>query len=1337
MQVASPTISLSPARAGAGFGDFGSSDAHLTQSSPSQRRPRRSLRLSGASLASPRQDANKENTSVIALSLPSTSAKTLDGVSDSNDLIGSRFGSPLTNSSPLRSSPLRTRSSPVRNRSPLQRALDPRSDDFASSSDESDASDVVFFGKPSSAEKKKRIHYEQRVLEKRLKHKDSLDLARRRPISFNPDDTMLFDDQRTNSWAWSQPTPTSRNSTNTILSSPIKTPLHLTSHSGSDQNARASSPVALATPAKAEKLVEEEIAPSPRQANSPGQPAPPSSTQRVDAQSVSPDSPRISVLDSPSRSQGTLAAQQQIDFNPFLAAQASPTSAPAAKSSPSKEQMNSTHRTQSPVRSVETLIGATMAQNKEYHSPMRSPRRSPRLSLRALQLSTSPTKVGSAGLLFGSSTPFQQPVAMHQTAPLQHSTPFQEPAAVPPIPPSTGLSRFACLQNISPINARVLETPANRALSIRLAHHSILPSPFISNAVFEPQTVASSIAPSGSPSRGMRIASPANHVASPQKHNSGPMEPLRPLSSSAREESSVMEAPTLATPSVRFAMPEASETPSKTAWLGNVNSLAIRTPSPSKAPTAVEDSRSIEPAPPVSQRPLSPMRHDNHAAAVSPSTPPAMVANAKPETPGPVFRQTARRVPIHQHEADFGVKVSPEKPSYSPRRVYSNSSARNTEFAVKHERIPARRVQVHSTAGARQISTKHGEGPAPAAMRVASVASKAARTVSSGTSRIGSQGATLPAAALARAASAAVAPSSSSSAPRAALSQPVARAVPSMQGSSVASKASRQRLASAALAARPNSPSRQARPISGLPRPRSAQPAGMSAAASGPGSRLPRPASTCPSASTAKSTSRPVPMAIARLAPSQQSTHRAPTASSAPRTQGASSPSESSPVDSSPVSEASTPSEDNGLQAMQVTEESSEVDRPTSDPNRVSPSNSATVRVNHATETTESFDLRRQASASSLRSLVREAEVNTQPAPAAQTHQVKTARMISPTSDAITVRSSSPVKSTTIARPPSSARSAPPVVLDPEQQRLRCLAMQEKARNRTPKGAPSTGVSASSETEELANSEDNANGSSPVPGTIEPAINAGPAPSAAEALAAKHAEAVDAAQAPNAGVNAAANTSSGSTAPTTGRPLRSARAASRPLAPSATRVPPSRGRALSLNDIIAARKIDVPLSLTDQLKLADSVNKKHNEKTLARYKITKVQRPYERPPSPDRHDHEPEACTIIDDVSSHRQGKGDLAPYSTPTKSSASSSSAHASAGGRKSVRWYRPLFVGKGAQYGLRACESKPALKPIRYELDRMGNKVATGCSPKLSKGQSIVIYRNYFKGEPEPADD
>ncbi len=147
------------------------------------------------------------------------------------------------------------------------------------------------------------------------------------------------------------------------------------------------------------------------------------------------------------------------------------------------------------------------------------------------------------------------------------------------------------------------------------------------------------------------------------------------------------------------------------------------------------------------------------------------------------------------------------------------------------------------------------------------------------------------------------------------------------------------------------------------------------------------------------------------------------------------------------------------------------------------------------------------------------------------------------------------------------------------------------------------------------------------------------------------------------------------------------------------------------------------------------MNKKHNEKTLARYKITKIQRPYERPPSPERHDHEPEACTIIDDLSSHRQGKGDLVPYSTPVKTA--STLGYGASNARKCVRWYRPLFVGQGAHYGVKACESRPALKPIQYEMDKMGNKVATGTSPKLSKGQSIVIYRNYFMGEPEPADD
>lgn len=380
--------------------------------------------------------------------------------------------------------------------------------------------------------------------------------------------------------------------------------------------------------------------------------------------------------------------------------------------------------------------------------------------------------------------------------------------------------------------------------------------------------------------------------------------------------------------------------------------------------------------------------------------------------------------------------------------------------------------------------------------------------------------------------------------------------------------------------------------------------------------------------------------------------------------------------------------------------------------------------------------LRKQISSAALRVAVAKVDVEAASEPVAQTQVSKATKSSSRVTEAAPARSSSPVVPAPPSRPPpSSARVAPAVVLDPEQQRLRCLAMQEKARNRTPKASSSTSVPSSSDAEELVSNETGSAGDSPPADGAVPASGApttvGPA-SAVEALANKHAEAIEAVSdmsAPSGGTNVAASTTT-----STGRPLRSTRATSRPLAPSATRVPPSRGRALSLNDIIAARKIDVPLSLTDQLRLADTVNKKRNEKTLARYKVTKVQRPYERPPSPERHDHEPEACTIIEDVGSHRQGKGDLAPYSTPVKSSLSG---YGSSEARKSVRWYRPLFVGKGSQYGIRASGAKPALKPIRYELDRMGNKVATGSSPKLSKGQSIIIYRNYFKGEPEPADD
>ncbi|TKY85316.1 hypothetical protein EX895_005478 [Sporisorium graminicola] len=1333
MQVVAPTPSPARSTLGAVPSGFDTVEVQASPSTPSKRRLRRSLRLSGASLASPSQALNKENIRIAASSQPSTSAKVLDiGSSDSDKLSSPRLSSPLTSSSPLHSSPLRSRSSPLKSRSPLRRALQSHNDEMASSSDESDDSVLVFFGKPSSAEKKKRVHYEQRVLEKRLKHKDSLDLARRRPISFNPDDTMLIDVQNAYGWSWSKPTPTPSRSTKLLLSSPTRSPASTASPTKSRGSTRCSSPATLAMPSGQSQPEGAPGTPGLCLAEAFGPAARSKSTTEYNEVSLVPNSPRRNEQEDaeqqaapPNIPQEDIANRERSQIKPFMAAEASSAKDSPAKRSPSKQWSESPHRNQSPIRSVETLIDATMAHNKDVHSPMRSPRRSPRLSLKALQLSTSPTKIGTAGPTFGLSTPFQQTLAMQQPIPHQLSTPFQQPAVASLVPPSTGLSRFACLQNLSTLNNRAPETPTNKAPLMQLTHQSVLPSPFISTGLFElpalePATASKLRSPSRSSYRSMQGPSPARHAATTEQ--------TVEAHSMVSHASPPKAAPTPGTPSVRFADSELLETASKLCPASSANLSAARSSTPSKIRYEVDHLAAPQPL-------HSPQRQSAEQATTLLATPLPTATEAKPETPGPIFRQTARRVPIHQHEADFGVKVSPEKLSYSPRRAYANSSARTNDFGIKQERIPARRVPVQPSAAVRQTSSssRPGEVPVTAAMRVASVASKGARMVSNGSSRIGGQSTSLPPAALARGVSF-VQPAST--ALNTATTQSAARSVSASQGSSVASKASRlQRPASAAFGVRPNSPSKQARSLSGLPRPRSAQPTSSSTPASGPGSRLPRPATVGTSTNVTRPVSRPVPMAIARLAPGQQSAEREPAATATSRPQTIATPASTS-VNSAEVSlasEALTLSQDDGPQADEC---SPETVAATADTEAPTTSYQAVIQAEQPIASSVASDLRRQPSASALHSTAREAIAKAQPESTDQSHKIKTTAGVGATSDGDSARSSSPVVRAPPARPPSSARSAPPVVRDPEQQRLRCLAMQEKARNRTPKGSSSASVTASSDVEELPLSENGTARGSPPANTAEPAqtliSGLGTVPSAVEALAAKHAEAVDVA------ATSGTYSANGSTAPaatTTGRPLRSTRSASRPLAPSATRVPPSRGRALSLNDIIAARKIDVPLSLADQLKLADTVNKKQNEKTLARYKITKVQRPYERPPSPERHDHEPEACTIIDDLSSHRQGKGDLSPYSTPSKSSATST--YAAKDGRKSVRWYRPLFVGKGAQYGTRPCESRPALKPIHYELDRMGNKVPTGSSPKLSKGQSVVIYRNYFKGEPEPADD
>lgn len=1349
---------LSPSRPRLGPDGVGSSDAKLsliTNASP--RRLRRSLRLSGAALSSPQSLLNKVNVGAPPMNQPSTSAKTLDmGISESDKLSSSpRVGSPLSGSPSLHSSPLRSRSSPIRIESPLRRSRMAQSDDIVSSSDESDDSTLVFFGKPSSAEKKKRVHYEQRVLEKRLKHKDSLDLARRRPISFNPDDTMLIDDQHTFGWSWNKPTPTPSRPGIMLLSSPTLSSAVPDSPSKGRSSTRNSSPdpppmlldddpaphrISSLDITRLENLDTRESSEKASPEATQVSPAGPETTQLIkEAEApiqVRPESQTVE-----------LKSNDKQDVNPFIVARNSPAKDSAPKS-PSKQRPESPRRAQSPVRLIETLIGATMTHNRDLASPMRSPRRSPRLSVRALQLSTSPTKVTGSGLFFGPSIPFQQSLAAQQATPLQQSTPFQQPAAVQPVPPSTGLSRFACLQNLSSFN-RAQETPANRALSMRMAHHAVLPSPFISGGIFEPLAEALPVGTathqttSQSPVRPLRAPSTGQLTPSPWKQSASVDEQAVDADPILRSSSPSKAAPVPGTPSVRFVEPEMHTTPSRTGKTQNGETQGARSPSPAKAQIITDLSRSPEQLAELQPEPQSspaPARDGAVSNLEMPSTPPSVMAESKTETPGPVYRQTARRVPIHQHEADFGVKVSPEKLSYSPRKAYANSSARTNDFGAKPERIPARRVTVQSALAARQTSGKQGEPSAPTSARIPSVASKAARTASAGASRIGSQATSLSAAALSHTVSASAAPTSAATS-SAATKQPATRLVSLSQEPSVASKASRlQRPASTTFVDPTSSPSKQTRSLSGLPRPKLAPPTASAALGAGPGSRLPRPATLGATANAARPTSRPVPMAIARLAPAQQGIHRAVAASATPKPQAAS-PASGSSVEAAPTSEPSDPTQDEEMKDAAPVAPEPSMASPEAEVTGTRQPESQVIQAEGVASS--SVPLRRHISSSALRVPAVRADADAQPDSVSQALQTKTARSMGRAIETAPARSSSPVVAAPPARPPSSARSAPPVMLDPEQQRLRCLAMQEKARNRTPKLSSSVNAPTSSDVEELPSSEAGAAGSSPQVNTVEQSLAGatGPtgAPSAAEALASKHAEAMDTASTTSA-PSSAPGTATGmaataSTTASTGRPLRSTRSASRPLTPSATRVPPSRGRALSLNDIIAARKIDVPLSLTDQLRLADTVNKKHNEKTLARYKITKVQRPYERPPSPERHDHEPEACTIIDDSGSHRQGKGDLAPYSTPIKGS--SSTGHGSLAGRKCVRWYRPLFVGKGAQYGIRASEARPALKPIQYELDRMGNKVATGNSPKLSKGQSIVIYRNYFKGEPEPADE
>ncbi|SNX84834.1 uncharacterized protein MEPE_03543 [Melanopsichium pennsylvanicum] len=1354
MQADSPTPpsaphNLSPTRPGLASTGFGPSDAKPTPANVSPRRLRRSPRLSGAVISSPQNAFDKENIASSLPSEPSTSAKTLDaGVSENSPC---PKGFPLFQSPTRRTSPLRSRSSPTKYESALGRTVNPQSDDILSSSYESDDSVVVFFGKPSSAEKKKRLRYEQRVLEKRLKHKDSLDLARRRPISFNPDDTMLVDETMcVGGWSWNKAAPTPLRNGMTLLSSPTLSASSPTQGRSSARNFSSRQTLTLfgsdrdmeqvasprrSTMTMADVLATPEETPqhdqnfadseSPQDVEEAQSAQRPVQERQVDqikpVEQTEPqdqgDAPRKAQPDA-QRLEAVIG--EKANTNPFIAAKASPC---RASKSPSKHRSEFPSGEQSPVRLIESLIGATMAQNKEFASPVRPPRRSPKLSLEALKLSTSPKKCTGKELFFSSSTPFRQSMAdqqgtplqhatpSHQTVPLPYSTPFRQPSATLPFPPSTGLSRFACLQNISPITSRVPETPSKRALSMRFAQHEGLPSPFISSGLSAPVDKTSIVGAERrqSPSRSVGVATQSpiqgQRTVSQRKHSDNVDEPavLEPRSASPFK--TVLAPGTL---SVRSTEPELVTTPNRAFHVEGGDLRAAHLPLPVKATIAPDTTKSPEQGIKQLTVLLSPIRNEAGGSTAMPCTPPTAVTEAKPETPGPVFRQTARRVPVYQHEADFGVKVSPAKASYSPHKAYANSSARSNEYGTKADRVPARRVQMQPPTATRQVSAKQGDAPAPIAARIPSVASKASRAISAGAVRLGGQSTSLPAAAFSRNVSAA------SPAPAAVSTQATSRLASSLQGSSVASKASRlHRPASAVFGNKLSSPTKQAKTLSGLPRRKTAAAA---APAAGPGSRLPRPATLTAAANTAKPTSRPVPMAIARLAPSQ----RAEPSATAPRAQTTVSPTSGSPAKAFEVlQQAETPSS---------VQKSSPKNLMRSEVEAIA-SRQATVATKRPEErSTDSVPPRRQMSSSGIRAS--SAKAGTQ----GYVEFVGQEKMAKPTSTTVEAaapaRSSSPVVPLPPARPPSSARSTPHVIFDPEQQRLRCLAMQEKARNR--KTSSSMSAPTSSVADELPSSEAS---SSPQSDTVEQTHSSLATQSAGETLTCRHAEVMDAAamhsKEPSNG--AGAMTATVSTTTLTGRPLRSTRSASRPLTSSATRVPPSRGRALSLNDIIAARKIDLPLSLTDQLRLADTVNKKHNEKTLARYKITKIQRPYERPPSPDRHDHEPEACIITDDLGSHRQGKGDLAPYSTPTRSSSS----YGSGEGVKRVRWYRPLFVGKGARYGIRCYEGvKPALKPMTYGMDRLGNKVATGNSPKLSKGQSIVIYRNYFKGEPEPAD-
>ncbi len=138
-------------------------------------------------MSSPQQGLNKENLGATPLSQPSTSAKTLDvGLSDNGTLSSPRLSSPLTSSSPDSTSPLRSRSPRKQNSSPLRRTFAQKTTMTTSSLRTSRTIPPLSSSESLLSGKEEARALRAASARESLKHKDSLDLARRRPISFIP-----------------------------------------------------------------------------------------------------------------------------------------------------------------------------------------------------------------------------------------------------------------------------------------------------------------------------------------------------------------------------------------------------------------------------------------------------------------------------------------------------------------------------------------------------------------------------------------------------------------------------------------------------------------------------------------------------------------------------------------------------------------------------------------------------------------------------------------------------------------------------------------------------------------------------------------------------------------------------------------------------------------------------------------------------------------------------------------------------------------------------------------------------------------------------------------------